>query len=94
MQMAGRAFRKHPTLAYKQVVQSKMTHWPMLRTAMPEQQYLWQSDEWRTLKVNPRLNEINNNARLVIALTTVELPKWLTDKTAKKSVGRRRRRRI
>lgn len=83
MQMAGRAFRKYPELAYKQVVQSKLTRWPMMRTAMPEEQYLWQEDSWRSLKVNPKLNEINNNARLAIAMTNVELPKWLVDRNAK-----------
>lgn len=89
MQMAGRAFRKYPAIAYKQVVQSQLTRWPMIRTAMPDEQYLWQSDEWRTLKVNPKLNEINNNARLAIAMTEVELPKWLVDKKSKKGRPRR-----
>jgi len=89
MQMAGRAFRKYPEIAFKQVVQSQFTRWPMIRTAMPQEQYLWQSDEWRTLKVNPKLNEINNNARLAIAMTEVELPKWLVDKKTKKGRPRR-----
>jgi hypothetical protein len=60
----------------------------MIKTAMPDQQYLWQEDGWRTLKVNPKLNTINNNARLAIASTEVTLPKWLVDQTKK---GRRRR---
>jgi superfamily II DNA or RNA helicase len=89
MQMAGRAFRKFPELAYKQVVQSKLTRWPMIRTAMPQEQYLWQSDEWRSLRVNPQINEINNNARLAIAMTEVTLPKWLVDKKSKKGRPRR-----
>ncbi len=90
MQMAGRAFRKYPELAFKQVVQSKLTRWPMLRTAMPEEQYLWQEDSWRSLKVNPKLNEINNNARLAIAMTNVELPPWLVARNQKTSRRRRR----
>ena len=88
MQMAGRAFRKFPAVPFKSVVQSKNTRWPMIKTAMPDQQYLWQEDGWRTLKVNPKLNTINNNARLAIASTEVALPKWLVDQTKK---GRRRR---
>jgi len=90
MQMAGRAFRKCPGLSHKQVVQSKLTRWPMLRTAMPEEQYLWQEDSWRSLKVNPKLNEINNNARLAIAMTNVELPPWLVARNQKTSRRRRR----
>ncbi len=98
MQMAGRAFRKHPRwkefkdpmFKFKRVVQSKETHWPMLKTAMADQQCLWQSDEWRSLTVNPKLNEINAAARQAIAETEVTLPKWLTDKQVKR--GRRGRR--
>jgi superfamily II DNA or RNA helicase len=91
MQMAGRAFRKYPDVPYKMVVQSKMTRWPMIKTAMPEEQYLWQEDGWRTLKVNPQLDQINNNARMAIATTYVNFPKWLADKAVKTSRRRRRR---
>ena len=85
MQMAGRAFRIHPewktnkdeSFRFKNVVQSKNTRWPILKTAMAAQQYLWQSDEWRSLTVNPNLKEINNRARMAIAQTIVEIPEWL-----------------
>lgn len=82
MQMGGRAFRKHPNLSHKQIVQSKMTKWPLLRTAMPEQQFIWQEDMWLSLTVNPKLNTINQNARLAIAQTAVEIPAFLTDRKA------------
>lgn len=85
MQMAGRVFRQFPALQFKQVVQSKNTHWPMIRTAMPDQQFLWQENEWRTLKVNPHLEEINNTARVAIATAEVTMPKWIMDRRAKKS---------
>jgi superfamily II DNA or RNA helicase len=84
MQMSGRVFRQFPALGHKQVVQSKNTRWPMIRTAVPEQQYLWQEDEWRTLKVNPHLQEINNRARMAIATTVVEMPKYIIDRKKKK----------
>ncbi len=80
MQMAGRAFRKHPSLRAKQVVQSKQTKWPIIRTALPDQQYVWQDSDWLSLKVNPKLNLINQNARLAIAQTEVELPTFLTSR--------------
>lgn len=88
MQMAGRAFRKFEDLPFKQIVQSKGTGWPMIRTAMPDQQYLWQSDEWRSLTVNPHLQEINNRARMAIATTEVTMPKFVTDRS---KAGRPRR---
>jgi superfamily II DNA or RNA helicase len=91
MQMAGRAFRKCAEVDYKMVVQSKQTRWPMIKTAMPSEQYLWQEDGWRTLRVNPQLDEINNNARLAIAMTEVSMPKWLADRQAKNRLRRRRR---
>lgn len=90
MQMAGRAFRKCPGISHKIVVQSNMTRWPMIRTAMPEEQYLWQ-EEWRSLRVNPHLEQINNNARFAIATTLVDMPKWLSDKNKANRKRRRRR---
>jgi hypothetical protein len=80
MQMSGRAFRKFEGLPVKQIVQSKQTKWPVLRTAMPEMQYIWQESEWLSLSVNPKLNTINQNARLAIAQTEVELPTFLTNR--------------
>lgn len=77
MQMAGRAFRQHPSLKHKQVVQSKLTGWPFPRTALPEEQYLWVDDSWRSLRVNPRLNDININARKAIASVDVVMPEFI-----------------
>lgn len=87
MQMGGRAFRKFASLPVKQIVQSKQTKWPLLRTAMPKQQYIWQEDSWLSLTVNPKLNVINQNARLAISQVEVELPAFLTARKA----GRPRR---
>jgi superfamily II DNA or RNA helicase len=80
MQMGGRAFRKFEGLPQKQIVQSKNTKWPIIRTAMPEMQFTWQESEWLSLTVNPKLNQINQNARMAIAATQVELPKFLEKK--------------
>jgi superfamily II DNA or RNA helicase len=90
MQMAGRAFRKCPTIQYKQIVQSKQSRWPMLRTALPAQQYVWQENEWLSLTVNPLLNRINQNARLAIAQTEVEMPQFIINKKSKRGARRLR----
>lgn len=87
MQMGGRAFRLHQDLPVKNVVQSKNTRWPFIKTAMPEYQYLWQNDTWLSLKINPKLEQINLNARIAICSIPVSLPKFITDK-AKKRVTR------
>lgn len=80
MQMGGRAFRLHPDLPVKQIVQSKNTYWPFMKTAMPRMQYVWQNDAWLSLQVNPKLDEINIAARKAIATTIVQLPKMLVEK--------------
>jgi superfamily II DNA or RNA helicase len=90
MQMAGRAFRKFPGISAKQIVQGKQTRWPIIRTAMPSQQYVWQEDSWLSLTVNPKLNTINQNARLAIAQVEVKMPEFLTANKGK-SRGRKLR---
>lgn len=84
MQMGGRVFRKHPDLPIKQIVQSKQTRWPFIRTALPAISFVWMEDAWRSITVNPRLNEINQNARMAIAMTDVSLPDFVTNNRAKK----------
>lgn len=87
MQMAGRVFRKHAVNGnwmMKKVVQSSRTDWPMLKTAMPKTQYVWQNSDWRSLTVNPKLNQINAAARLAIASVDVQLPKFLARKTKRR----------
>ena len=85
MQMGGRAFRKHADLPVKQIVQSKNTRWPFIRTAMPRMQYLWQGDTWASLQVNPKINQINQNARIAIATTEVEMPEFVLRRQLKKA---------
>ncbi len=77
MQMCGRAFRKHPDVPIKNIVQSKLTKWPFTKVALARNQFLWQEDEWRSLKVNPLINTANSRARMAIANITVELPKFV-----------------
>ncbi len=84
MQMGGRAFRKHPDLPVKNIVQSSDTRWPFIKTAMPRLQYLWQSNAWASLQVNPFIEEITQQARMAIATVEVSLPKFLTDRLQKK----------
>ena len=75
IQMGGRAFRKHPDLPFKQIVQCKKARHPMIKTAMADEQYAWMDDQWRTLKLNQRIAAISDCARQMVARSNVELPK-------------------
>ena len=86
MQMGGRAFRLHADLPKKNIVQSKGTKWPFIKTAMPVFQYVWQNGDWTSLTINPKINDINRNTRVAIAMTEVALPKFLLDRQRKKSL--------
>ncbi len=79
IQMAGRVFRRHNATPIKQIVQSEQTNWTMLKTAMPETQYLHTEGEWRTLQVNPHINRVAmNSLRAIGNSPPVEMPKILT----------------
>lgn len=94
IQMAGRAFRKFEGVEFKQVVQSKNTEWPMIRTAMPDEQYQWSVDSWRMLKVNPAIEEITQNCRIAVANIVVKIPDFIAKRAAKersRRAGRSRR---
>ena len=88
IQMAGRVLRRCGD-AIKQVIQCRQTRHPFAKTATPQQSYLWQSGQWRSLTMNPKLNLCNHNVRLAIAGTVVALPKFLDRKRIRPRRGRR-----
>lgn len=88
-QMAGRAFRKHKDLPFKQIVQSSNTHYPVEKIVAPEQGYVWSDTEWRSVKPDDSADRVAAVAMMLIAQTTSELPEFIRKKNAKS--GRRRR---
>jgi hypothetical protein len=90
MQMCGRAFRKWPGIKIKNVVQSKNTKWPFVKTADPEMQYLWQKNSWRGLKLNEEIGLMQQNILWKLARTSVILPDVLNKKKtpARRNFGR------
>ncbi|TWU56990.1 Reverse gyrase [Rubripirellula tenax] len=74
IQMAGRVLRTSHRVPKKQVVQCRHTRHPMMRTAMPEEQYLWTDDGWRSIRANARLDEMAMIARRRVAKADVKLP--------------------
>ncbi len=84
IQMAGRALRLDPYQPIKQIVQCHQTPHPFLKTAKPNQQFLWHLDGWRSLTINPQIELCAHNAGRAIAQTIVTLPKFLSKKRAVK----------
>jgi superfamily II DNA or RNA helicase len=77
IQMAGRVLRQHPDLPVKQIVQCPRTRWPFPRTASARVQYTWTSGEWRSLTVNPLINQVQARTVRAIAQTSATLPQYL-----------------
>lgn len=95
IQMCGRAFRLCETLPVKNVIQCKRTKWPFLKTALPVNQYIWQENEWRSLKPNPEIQTAQRAVINAIRQISIELPKFITDKrTGQRPVPRNRPRAI
>jgi superfamily II DNA or RNA helicase len=82
IQMCGRAFRKHPSIAFKQIVQCQKTRWPIQRTASAAQQYLWVDNSWRSLKVNDQIDAITTRTLRALAHIDVKLPRCLQSQAA------------
>ncbi len=74
IQMCGRVLRKHPSAPVKQIVQCARTRWPFVRTAGAAAQFTWQDGEWRSLTLNPRINEVAGRAVRALARIRVALP--------------------
>jgi len=100
VQMCGRVLRKHADTPVKNIVQCQKTRWPFVRTAAAEFQYVWENAEWRSLKLNPLIQQVAMRTMRALARTKVELPEWLTKRLGRTTqtrpdddTPRRRRRR-
>lgn len=80
VQMCGRVLRKHPDVPTKNIVQCQKTRWPFVRTAAAAEQSVWTDGGWRSLTVNPRIQQVAVNAMHALARTRVELPAFLQKK--------------
>lgn len=76
IQMCGRVLRKHAAVPVKQIVQCSRTRWPFVRTAAAAAQFTWQDDEWRSLTLNPRINEVAGRTMRALAKIQVTLPSF------------------
>ncbi|MBY0526610.1 MAG: DEAD/DEAH box helicase family protein [Gemmataceae bacterium] len=74
IQMCGRAFRKHPSLPFKQIVQCQKTRWPFVRTAAAAMQYTRVDGEWRSLQAHSGIDRITGRTLHALARIEVTLP--------------------
>jgi superfamily II DNA or RNA helicase len=80
IQMAGRVLRQHAAVPVKQIVQCQKTRWPFVRTAAAAYQYVWDGNSWKSLTVNPFINQVNNRTLQALARTNVVLPEFLVNR--------------
>lgn len=92
IQMSGRVFRKHPEIQVKNVIQPK-DGWPFVKLVEPIEQYTWRDNNWLSLTINPRINDLNCEMLKAIASATVRLPTFITGAKMGQR-GRSRRRRV
>ncbi|QDT13372.1 DEAD/DEAH box helicase [Planctomycetes bacterium K23_9] len=78
IQMSGRVLRTCHAVPNKQIVQCRKTPFPMLRMAMPAEQYLWTDDGWRSIRANKQLDAMTHMARQRVAKAEVQLPKLVS----------------
>jgi superfamily II DNA or RNA helicase len=83
VQMAGRVFRKYPGIQFKQVVQSKVTKWPIHRTAKPAEAFVWQDNSWRSHSLSSEIEKVVMSALITTSRITTSLPKFLTENKGK-----------
>ena len=91
IQMAGRVFRKYAGIDFKQVVQSKMTHWPIQRTAAPAHANVWLPDEkeWRSYAQSEAIERVSMRVCMTLAHTKTSMPAFIVKKMEKKTRRRR-----
>lgn len=89
VQMCGRALRKFAPLPVKQIVQCQQSPWPFTRTAEALAQYTWENGDWKSLTLNPLIEQVSQKMLLALATQQVELPEYVKKR---QSMFRRHRR--
>lgn len=83
MQMCGRAFRKHPSLPFKQIIQPKKG-WPFIKLTAPLMQYVLENDDWMGLTLNPKIDELSCKMLQTMASCETEIPQFMLERSGKK----------
>jgi superfamily II DNA or RNA helicase len=84
VQMAGRAFRKHPDKKFAQVVQNQDTNVPFSRIASPEIKFDWDEarQTWKSIKEQRnKLLHVQMKARQAIIHSNCDMPEYIKKRT-------------
>jgi superfamily II DNA or RNA helicase len=85
VQMAGRAFRKHPDLPLVNIVQNGETRFPFTRHARAYNQMIRTADGWTS--IDPKnLAPIFRKQRIKVASANYEMPQYIKKKMKKRSI--------
>ena len=85
IQMAGRVFRKHPEVEFKQVVQSKRTRWPIHRTATPIESNVWMENRWASYKQSKAIETISSKTAVAMVNIQTEMPQFILQRKGKQA---------
>lgn len=78
VQMAGRVLRKHPDHPFKQIVQPKKTPHVFTKTALSVLQHVLDEEGvWRTIEVNPHIDEVNRRTIRALAHIETTMPDFI-----------------
>jgi hypothetical protein len=81
VQMCGRVFRKCDGIPFKQVVQSKMTRWPIQRTAKPARSHVWKDEQWASYDgKSKRVEQVTRTILPVLARIETHMPTYILNR--------------
>jgi len=88
IQMAGRVFRKDPSIEFKQIVQSENTKWPMDRTATPAAAFVLKNGRWLSLTPSDKLKDVNEKFAATLVNANSDFPYVLVTNKSRKMAWR------
>lgn len=80
-QMCGRAFRKHPDVPVKRIVQCEETRHPFTKSARAREQFVWMNNEWRAILHSENMKLAGVRVLEILSETTTSLPEFISRKS-------------
>lgn len=80
VQMAGRAFRKHPDLPVVNIVQNQDTKYPFTKHATAYGQYIMDGEDWRSIDPKNLAPVFSSQLRKLSTVESIEFPAFLKKK--------------
>ena len=75
IQCGGRAFRKHHSKLYANIVQNSKSHWPFTKIASAERKFIcYPGGAWQSREMNEKVAQAQRASIIAIAKVDVDLP--------------------